>query len=62
MGPHGFLSLGIPEYSGNMAMKDQLLALKWTSENIEQFGGDKNNIVLFGHSSGKENLLLNSCT
>lgn len=52
MGPHGFLSLGIPEYSGNMAMKDQLLALKWTSDNIEQFGGDKNNIVLFGHSSG----------
>ncbi|XP_031622611.1 esterase B1-like [Contarinia nasturtii] len=52
VGPHGFLSLGLPEYSGNMAMKDQLRALEWVNENIELFGGDKSNIVLFGHSSG----------
>ncbi|XP_055302656.1 juvenile hormone esterase-like [Sitodiplosis mosellana] len=58
VGPHGFLSLGLPEYSGNMALKDQSLALKWISANIEHFGGDKNNIVLFGHSSGASSVNL----
>lgn len=52
MGPFGFLSLDTAEYSGNMALKDQLLAIKWTNENIHKFGGDKNRITLFGSSSG----------
>ncbi|XP_031627718.1 uncharacterized protein LOC116343655, partial [Contarinia nasturtii] len=33
----GFMSLGTPEYSGNMGIKDQQLAMKWTYENIEAF-------------------------
>lgn len=41
LGPFGFLSLNTPEYSGNMGVKDQLLALKWVNENIEYFGGNK---------------------
>lgn len=53
LGPFGFLSLKMPEYSGNMGMKDQVLAIKWVNEHIEQFGGDKNRITLMGHSSGK---------
>lgn len=40
LGPFGFLSLDTPEYSGNMGLKDQLLALKWVNENIEFFGGN----------------------
>lgn len=52
MGPLGFLSLNLPEYSGNMGLKDQALALRWIYENIESFGGAKENITLFGHSSG----------
>ena len=48
----GFMSLGTPEYSGNMGLKDQQLAIKWTYENIEYFGGDKTQITLAGHSSG----------
>lgn len=52
VGPFGFLTLNMSEYSGNMALKDQAIALKWTYENIERFGGDKEKITLFGHSSG----------
>lgn len=48
----GFMSLGTPEYSGNMALKDQLLAMQWTYENIKYFGGDHTQITLGGHSSG----------
>lgn len=35
-----------------MGFKDQALALEWVHENIEQFGGDRNEVTLFGHSSG----------
>lgn len=52
MGPLGFLSLGSPEYSGNMAIKDQLLAMEWVNQNIEYFSGDKNDVTLLGHSAG----------
>lgn len=52
----GFLSLNTPEYSGNMGLKDQVLALRWVNDNIEHFGGDKNRITLFGHSSGMKNI------
>lgn len=58
LGALGFLSLGLPEYSGNMGMKDQQLALKWTYDNIEQFGGDNERITIFGESAGKGNIFL----
>lgn len=53
LGALGFLSLGTPEYSGNMGLKDQLAALKWTNENIEYFGGNKDLITIIGESAGK---------
>lgn len=52
LGPLGFMSLNSSEYSGNMGLKDQLLAIQWTKENIGYFGGDSNKITLYGLSAG----------
>lgn len=52
LGVFGFLSLDIPEAAGNMGLKDQVAALKWVQENISVFGGDKNNVTIYGFSAG----------
>lgn len=39
-------------------IKDVANALKWTRDNIENYGGDKNKIVVFGHSAGAHLALL----
>lgn len=53
VGVFGFLPLGLKEYSGNMALKDQQLAMRWVKDHIPAFGGDKNRILLFGDSVGR---------
>lgn len=49
---HPLLSAEDGGHSGNYGTQDQAAALKWIYENIAQFGGNPENITVFGQSAG----------
>ncbi|HEY3656356.1 MAG TPA: carboxylesterase/lipase family protein [Steroidobacteraceae bacterium] len=57
LGAFGYLYLGNeagPEYSSSelVGMLDIVQALRWVKDNIAQFGGDPDNVTIFGQSGG----------
>jgi len=50
LGPLGYLY--IPDVSANVGQLDQIAALEWVKNNIEAFGGDPDNVTIFGESAG----------
>jgi para-nitrobenzyl esterase len=50
---HNLLSCESPHgVSGNYMFLDMIKALKWVQNNISAFGGDPNNVTIFGQSGG----------
>lgn len=45
------------QYSANVGIMDIISALQWIQQNIEQFGGDPNNVTVFGQSGGGAKVL-----
>ncbi|XP_010892268.2 carboxyl ester lipase, tandem duplicate 2 [Esox lucius] len=52
VGTLGFLSSGDVSGPGNYGLWDQHAAIAWVHRNIRAFGGDPNNITVFGESAG----------
>ncbi|XP_045127764.1 esterase FE4-like [Portunus trituberculatus] len=52
LGALGFLSTEDSVLPGNLGLKDQTLALQWVQDNIMNFGGDPNQVTIFGISAG----------
>jgi para-nitrobenzyl esterase len=45
------------KYSANAGVADLVASLKWVKDNIAQFGGDPNNVTIFGESGGGAKVL-----
>jgi len=53
LGPLGFFSHeALSEKSANPAVLDMVLALHWVQDNIQSFGGDPEQVTIFGVSAG----------
>ncbi|EPQ17576.1 Bile salt-activated lipase [Myotis brandtii] len=62
VGPLGFLSTGDANLPGNYGLRDQHMAIAWVKRNIAAFGGDPDNITIFGESAGGASVSLQTLT
>jgi para-nitrobenzyl esterase len=62
LGALGFAYLGevlgsaASRVSSNVGLRDQVAALRWVRDNIAEFGGDPENVTVFGESAGAMSL------
>lgn len=57
LGALGFLDFsgfsdGTTRFDSNLGLRDQVAALEWVQRNIAAFGGDPDNVTIFGESAG----------
>ncbi|GBP34426.1 Esterase FE4 [Eumeta japonica] len=52
VGAHGFLCLNTQNIPGNAGLKDQIAALEWIKRNINAFGGNPDDVTVYGASAG----------
>ena len=52
LGALGFLDVPGEQPTGSLGLHDQVAALRWTRENIAAFGGDPDQITVYGLSAG----------
>ncbi len=57
LGALGFLVIDDPTCTPNVGLLDQVAALEWVRDNISAFGGDPDNVTIFGESAGGGSVL-----